>query len=141
MPDKQRQWQQALKFAQGQYIISMDGDLQNDPADIPKLLEKLEEGYDLVCGWRKERQDKFFNAACPLYRRELDNWQGDGGSLYTTMDARSKHTEPRLSNRSPLYGEMHRFIPAMSTVVGARIAEIVVTHHPRRFGKKQVRAW
>ena len=63
-----------FEFAQGQQIVSMDGDLQNDPADIPKLLEKLDEGYDLVCGWRKETTGHIFDAARPFYRRELDNW-------------------------------------------------------------------
>ena len=125
-----------FEFAQGQRIISMDGDLQNDPADIPKLLEKLEEGYDLVCGWRKERQDKFLTRRVPSI---VANWiigkvtgvpiHDNGCSL--------KAYRASVIKQVPLYGEMHRFIPAMSTVVGARIAEIVVTHHPRRFGKSK----
>ncbi len=126
-----------FEFAQGQCIISMDGDLQNDPADIPKLLEKLEEGnHDLVCGWRKERQDKFLTRRVPSI---VANWiigkvtgvpiHDNGCSL--------KAYRASVIKQVPLYGEMHRFIPAMSTVVGARIAEIVVTHHPRRFGKSK----
>ena len=125
-----------FEFAQGQWIISMDGDLQNDPADIPKLLKKLDEGYDLVCGWRKERQDKFLTRRVPSI---VANWiigkvtgvpiHDNGCSL--------KAYRSSVIKQVPLYGEMHRFIPAMSTVAGARIAEIVVTHHPRRFGESK----
>lgn len=125
-----------FEFAQGLRIISMDGDLQNDPADIPKLLEKLDEGYDLVCGWRKERQDKFLTRRVPSI---VANWiigkvtgvpiHDNGCSL--------KAYRASVIKKVPLYGEMHRFIPAMSTVAGARIAEMVVTHHPRRFGESK----
>ena len=125
-----------FEFAQGQRIISMDGDLQNDPVDIPKLLKKLDEGYDLVCGWRKDRQDKFLTRRVPSI---VANWiigkvtgvpiHDNGCSL--------KAYRASIIKQVPLYGEMHRFIPAMSTVVGARIAEIVVTHHPRRFGQSK----
>lgn len=132
-----------FEFAQGQWIISMDGDLQNDPVDIPKLLEKLGEGYDLVCGWRKARQDKFLTRRIPSI---VANWviakvtgvpiHDNGCSL--------KAYRASIIKRVPLYGEMHRFIPAMSTIVGARIAEIIVTHHPRKFGKSKyglARVW
>ena len=122
-----------FEFARGQRIISMDGDLQNDPADIPNLLQKLDEGYDLVCGWRKERHDKFWSRRVPSI---VANWiigkvtgvpiHDNGCSL--------KAYRAEMIKQVPLYGEMHRFIPAMSTVAGARISEIVVTHHPRRFG-------
>ena len=126
-----------FEFAQGQRIISMDGDLQNDPADIPKLLEKLDEGnHDLVCGWRKQRQDKFLTRRVPSI---VANWiigkvtgvpiHDNGCSL--------KAYRASVIKQVPLYGEMHRFIPAMSTIAGARIAEIVVTHHPRRFGESK----
>ncbi len=122
-----------FEYAQGERIISMDGDLQNDPADIPQLLDKLDEDYDLVCGWRKERQDKFWSRRVPSI---IANWiislvtgvaiHDNGCSL--------KAYRSEIIKQVPLYGEMHRFIPAMSTVVGARITEIVVKHHPRRFG-------
>ncbi len=125
-----------FEFARGERIVSMDGDLQNDPADVPKLLEKLDEGYDLVCGWRKERQDKFLTRRVPSI---VANWiigkvtgvpiHDNGCSL--------KAYRASVIKQVPLYGEMHRFIPAMSTVAGARIAEIVVTHHPRRFGQSK----
>ncbi len=125
-----------FEFARGERIISMDGDLQNDPIDMPRLLEKLDEGYDLVCGWRKNRQDKFLTRRVPSI---IANWiigkvtgvpiHDNGCSL--------KAYRASVIKQVPLYGEMHRFIPAMATVVGARIAEIVVSHHPRRFGKSK----
>ncbi len=125
-----------FEFARGERIISMDGDLQNDPIDMPRLLEKLDEGYDLVCGWRKNRQDKFLTRRVPSI---IANWiigkvtgvpiHDNGCSL--------KAYRASIIKQVPLYGEMHRFIPAMATVVGARIAEIVVSHHPRRFGKSK----
>ncbi len=125
-----------FEYAKGERIISMDGDLQNDPADVPKLLEKLDEGYDLVCGWRKERKDNFLLRLIPSL---VANWiigkvtkvpiHDNGCSL--------KAYRALIIKQVALYGDMHRFIPAMSTVVGARITEIVVTHHPRRFGKSK----
>jgi glycosyltransferase involved in cell wall biosynthesis len=132
-----------FEFARGQRIISMDGDLQNDPSDIPQLLEKLDEGYDLVCGWRKERQDKFLTRRVPSI---VANWiiaQVTGVPIHDN-GCSLKAYRASIIKQVPLYGEMHRFIPAMSTVVGARIAEIVVSHHPRRFGKSKyglARVW
>ncbi len=122
-----------FEFAQGERIISMDGDLQNDPADIPHLLKKLDEDYDLVCGWRRERQDKFWTRRVPSV---VANWiisQVTGVGIHDN-GCSLKAYRAEVIKQVPLYGEMHRFIPAMSTVVGARIAEIVVKHHPRRFG-------
>lgn len=125
-----------FEFARGQRIVSMDGDLPNDPADIPKLLEKMDEGYDLVCGWRKSWQDKF------LTRRQLSiiaNWiigQVMGIPIHDN-GCSLKAYRAEIIKQVPLYGEMHRFIPAMSQVVGARIGEIVVKHHPRHFGKSK----
>ena len=125
-----------FEFARGQRIISMDGDLQNDPTDIPKLLHKLDEGYDLVCGWRKDRQDKFLTRRVPSI---VANWiigKVTGVPIHDNGCSLKAYRASVIKQVS-LYGEMHRFIPAMSTVVGARIAEIVVTHHPRRFGKSK----
>jgi glycosyltransferase involved in cell wall biosynthesis len=122
--------------ARGDIIVSMDGDLQNDPADIPRLLAELERGKDVVCGWRKNRQDKFLSRRVPSVAA---NWliglitgiriHDNGCSL--------KAFRASVIKNVALYGEMHRFIPAMSTMAGARIAEIVVNHHPRRFGKSK----
>jgi glycosyltransferase involved in cell wall biosynthesis len=120
----------------GGIIVSMDGDLQNDPVDIPLFLEKLEEGYDVVCGWRKNRQDRFVSRRIPSL---VANWiigrvtgvriHDNGCSLKAYRSSVIKQVR--------LYGELHRFIPAMSTIAGARIAEIVVNHHARRFGKSK----
>ena len=125
-----------FEYARGDIIVSMDGDLQNDPADIVRLLGKLEEGYDVVCGWRKNRQDKFWTRRLPS---AVANWiigrvtgvpiHDNGCSL--------KVYRASVIKVVALYGEMHRFIPAMSTLAGARIAEIAVNHHPRRFGKSK----
>ena len=132
-----------FRAARGRIVISMDGDLQNDPADIPRLLTKLEEGYDVVCGWRKDRKDKLISRRVPSI---IANWligkitgvpiHDNGCSLKTYRS--------EVIKRVSLYSELHRFIPAMSTLTGARIAEIVVTHHPRQFGKSKYgisRAW
>jgi glycosyltransferase involved in cell wall biosynthesis len=122
-----------FRHARGRVICSMDGDLQNDPIDIPRLLSKVEEGYDVVCGWRKDRQDKLWSRRVPSV---IANWiigritgvriHDNGCSL--------KAYRASVIKKVSLYSEMHRFIPAMTTLTGARIAEIVVTHHARQFG-------
>jgi glycosyltransferase involved in cell wall biosynthesis len=122
--------------ARGDIIISMDGDLQNDPADVPLLLAKLDEGFDVVCGWRRNRQDKFWTRRLPSV---IANWiigQVTGVKIHDN-GCSLKAYRASVIKKVHLYGEMHRFIPAMSTMAGARIAEIVVNHHPRRFGKSK----
>ncbi len=117
----------------GNVIITLDADLQNDPADIPKLLDKMGEGYDVVSGWRKNRQDTFINRVLPSM---MANWlisKITGVSLHDygcTLKAYSREIVDNLQ----LYGEMHRFIPALASWVGGKISEVVVDHHPRRFG-------
>ena len=125
--------QAGIEYARGRTIVSMDGDLQNDPADIPMMLDKLEEGYDLVVGWRMNRQDKFLSRKLPS---KLANWiigkvtrlpiRDNGCSL--------KVYRADIIQKVPLYSDMHRFIPAMTIPMGARIAEVGVRHHARRFG-------
>ncbi|MFA6171567.1 MAG: glycosyltransferase [Patescibacteria group bacterium] len=120
--------------AQGGIIIALDGDGQNDPADIPRLIEKMEEGYDVVSGWRKDRKDA-------LILRKIPSWIANYLiSLITevylhdygcTLKAYKKEVVKELH----LYGEMHRFIPAYAYWDGARVAEIIVNHRPRKFGK------
>ncbi|MFQ5466591.1 MAG: glycosyltransferase family 2 protein [Kiloniellaceae bacterium] len=122
-----------IDHARGRTLVTMDGDLQNDPADISKLLEKIDEGYDIVAGWRRRRQDKFISRVLPS---KVANWligkvtgvpiKDNGCSL--------KAYRADLIKNIPLYSEMHRFIPAMTSLAGARIAQIPVRHHPRRFG-------
>jgi glycosyltransferase involved in cell wall biosynthesis len=122
--------------ARGQVIVSLDGDLQNDPRDIPALIAKLEEGYDLVCGWRRQRQDK-------LLLRKVPSWVANRlirrltGVPITDNGCSLKAYRRDLLNRIALYAEQHRFIPALSASVGARIAEMPVRHHARRFGESK----
>ena len=119
--------------ASGRVIIPMDGDLQNDPADIPRLLAKVEEGYDIVSGWRKDRQDK------EMIRKlasRMANWltaRMTGVALHDT-GCTLKAYRSEILKTTRLYGEMHRFIPALANLMGARICEIPVAHHARRFG-------
>jgi glycosyltransferase involved in cell wall biosynthesis len=122
--------------ARGQVIVSLDGDLQNDPRDIPALVYKLDEGYDLVCGWRHQRQDK-------LLLRKVPSWVANRlirrltGVPITDNGCSLKAYRRDLLDRIPLYAEQHRFIPALSASVGARIAEMPVRHHARRFGESK----
>jgi glycosyltransferase involved in cell wall biosynthesis len=125
-----------FQYARGEIIVSMDGDLQNDPADIQMLLSKLEEGFDVVCGWRKNRQDKFFSRRLPSL---VANWiigRVTGVRIHDNGCSLKAYRASVIKSVA-LYGEMHRFIPAMTTLAGARIAEIVVNHHARRFGKSK----
>lgn len=123
-----------FKHARGKVIISMDGDLQNDPKDIPKFLKKIEEGYDIVCGWRKNRQDKLISRKIPSW---VANWLIGKITAIPIHDngCSLKAYNATLIKNTLLYSDMHRFIPAMASIKDARIAEIVVNHHPRQFGK------
>lgn len=123
-------------LAQGEIVVTLDADLQNDPADIPKLLEKMEEGYDVVSGWRKDRKDPYLSRILPS---AMANWlisKVTGVKLHDygcTLKAYRQEVVKELN----LYGELHRFLPALASWMGVRIAEIPVTHHPRRFGKSK----
>lgn len=122
-----------FKEAKGEIIIPMDGDLQNDPADIPKLLDKMDEGFDVVSGWRKNRQDpfskKFLSRGADKLRRFLINDQiHDSGC---TLKAYKRECLEGVD----LFGEMHRFIPAIVKINGFKVGEVVVNHRPRTFGK------
>jgi glycosyltransferase involved in cell wall biosynthesis len=122
--------------ARGRIVVSLDGDLQNDPRDIPALIAKLDEGYDLVCGWRRQRQDK-------LLLRKVPSWVANRlirrltGVPITDNGCSLKAYRRDLLERIPLYAEQHRFIPALSASVGARIAEMPVRHHARRYGESK----
>jgi glycosyltransferase involved in cell wall biosynthesis len=122
--------------ARGDVIVSLDGDLQNDPRDIPALVSKLDEGYDLVCGWRQQRQDK-------LLLRKVPSWVANRlirrltGVPISDNGCSLKAYRRDLLNRIALYAEQHRFIPALSASVGARIAEMPVRHHARRYGESK----
>ena len=123
-------------YARGQVIITMDGDLQNDPNDIPQLLNKLGQGYDLVSGWRKHRQD---NRVTRLLPSRLANWligRVTGVKLHD-YGCSLKAYRTEVVRDMNLYGELHRFLPALAFIEGARITEIPVNHHARRFGKSK----
>jgi glycosyltransferase involved in cell wall biosynthesis len=122
--------------AAGSVIITLDGDLQNDPADIPQLLDQLNQGYDLVSGWRQHRQDARLTRLLPS---KLANWligQVTGIQLHDYGCALKAYRASVIHDIN-LYGELHRFLPALAFIEGARIAEIPVRHHPRRFGKSK----
>jgi glycosyltransferase involved in cell wall biosynthesis len=125
-----------IQEAHGRVLITMDGDLQNDPADIAHFLQKIDEGNDIVVGWRFNRQDKLITRKIPS---RIANWligritgvpiKDNGCSL--------KAYRGSLIKQIPLYSEMHRFIPAMASIAGPRIAEIKVRHHARQFGQSK----
>jgi glycosyltransferase involved in cell wall biosynthesis len=125
-----------IDVACGRIVITMDGDLQNDPRDIPSFIDKIGEGYDIVVGWRFDRQDKLISRKIPS---RIANWligkvtgvpiKDNGCSL--------KAFRADVIKQVPLYSEMHRFIPAMASIAAPRIAEIKVRHHARQFGQSK----
>lgn len=125
-----------FQYAQGEVIVTMDGDLQNDPIDIPLLLTKLAEGYDLVSGWRKNRQDAALTRLLPS---KIANWiigRVTGVKLHDYGCSLKAYRAELVADMN-LYGELHRFLPALAYIEGAKIAEIPVRHHPRRFGSSK----
>lgn len=125
-----------IDFANGDIIISLDGDLQNDPADIPRLLDKIEEGYDVVSGWRKERKDN------PLKKNLVSKIANKIISFITGINLHDygctlKAYRKEIIKSVRLYGEMHRFIPVYASWQGAKITEIPVNHRPRTYGKSK----
>jgi glycosyltransferase involved in cell wall biosynthesis len=122
--------------ARGEIIVTMDGDLQNDPADIGELLARIDEGNDIVVGWRHDRQDKLWSRKIPsrianaLIAKVTGVPIRDNGCSLKAYRA-------GLIKQIPLYSEMHRFIPAMASIAGPQIAEIRVRHHARRFGQSK----
>lgn len=122
-----------IDYAQGDIIVLLDADMQNDPADIPMLLAKLDEGYDLVSGWRKDRKDNRITRTLPSnIANGLISWV-TGVHLHDYGCTLKAYRREALEGFR-LYGEMHRFIPVFAHSVGARITELPVRHHPRKFG-------
>jgi glycosyltransferase involved in cell wall biosynthesis len=122
--------------AQGKVIITLDGDLQNDPGDIPHLLNKLNEGYDLVSGWRQKRQDAALTRLLPS---KIANWligKVTGVKLHDYGCSLKAYRAELVADMN-LYGELHRFLPALAYIEGARITEIPVNHHARRYGQSK----
>ncbi len=125
-----------IDAARGQVLIPMDADLQNDPADIARLLQKLDEGYDVVSGWRKNRKDKMFTRKIPsMMANRLISWIG-GVPLHDYGCSLKAYRRESLQDVR-LYGEMHRFIPIYAAWAGARVTEIPVEHHARTMGKSK----
>jgi glycosyltransferase involved in cell wall biosynthesis len=125
-----------FKAARGDVIIPIDADLQNDPTDIPQLLAKLDEGFDVVSGWRRDRKDKVATRKVPSW---IANWvigRVSGVKLHD-YGCTLKAYRREFLDEVNLYGEMHRFIPIYAKWAGARVTEMVVTHHPRREGKSK----
>jgi glycosyltransferase involved in cell wall biosynthesis len=120
--------------AQGDVVITIDADLQNDPADIPTLMAKIDEGYDVVSGWRVDRQDRFLDRRLPsIVANNMIRW-ATGVDIHDNGCSLKAYRREVLQDVR-LYGEMHRFLPALAYAAGARVAEIPVQHHPRRYGK------
>jgi glycosyltransferase involved in cell wall biosynthesis len=125
-----------IDHAAGKIIVTMDGDLQNDPADIPRLIDRISDGFDIVAGWRYNRQDKLITRKIPSM---IANWiigkvtgvpiKDNGCSL--------KAYRSSVIQKVPLYSDMHRFIPAMASITGARISEIKVNHRARKYGSSK----
>ena len=123
-------------YAKGDVIVTLDADLQNDPKDIPQLISKIEEGFDVVSGWRVERKDSFLSRRLPSH---ISNWLI---SLFTGVRLHDygctlKAYKKEITKNIKLYGEMHRFIPALAKWVGASICEVKVGHFPRKYGKSK----
>lgn len=125
-----------IDHARGAVIVPMDGDLQNDPADIPALLQKLDEGYDVVSGWRRDRQDAFVSRILPsLLANKLISWIS--GVRLNDYGCTLKAYRREILQGFRLYGEMHRFVPIYARWQGAKLTEMAVRHHPRLFGKSK----
>src|ERR671912_1490179 len=125
-----------IDAAKGKVLIPMDADLQNDPADITRLLQKLDEGYDVVSGWRKNRKDKMVTRKVPsMIANRLISWIG-GVPLHDYGCSLKAYRRESLQDVR-LYGEMHRFIPIYASWAGARVTEIPVEHHARTMGKSK----
>jgi dolichol-phosphate mannosyltransferase len=125
-----------FKHARGRTIVTLDGDLQNDPADIPMLIAKLDEGYDLVTGWRKNRQDAALTRLLPS---KIANWlirQITGVHVHDYGCSLKVYRAELIADMN-LYGELHRFLPALAFIEGARITELPVRHHARRHGSSK----
>jgi glycosyltransferase involved in cell wall biosynthesis len=123
-----------IDSSDGEIIVLIDADLQNDPSDIPMLIAKIEEGYDVVSGWRINRQDKFWTRRLPSHIANRLISTVTGVHLHD-YGCTLKAYRREVITGFRLYGEMHRFIPAYASLVGARMVEVPVSHHPRQYGK------
>jgi len=125
-----------FSYAEGEVVVTLDADLQNDPRDIPVLLEKLNEGYDIVSGWRRNRKDKAVTRRFPSIIANKIISKLTGVHLHDygcTLKVYKKEVVKNIN----LYGEMHRYIPAIASGIGVKVAEVPVMHHSRRYGKSK----
>ena len=129
-----------FKYATGKAIVTLDADLQNDPADIPALLAKLDTGYDLVSGWRKQRQDAALTRLLPSKIANKLIGMTTGVKLHDYGCSLKAYRSELVADMN-LYGELHRFLPALAFIEGARIGEMPVRHHARRFGRSKYGLW
>lgn len=125
-----------INEARGEIIITMDADLQNDPEDIPLLLERIDRGFDVVSGWRKDRKDECVRRRLPSMLANRLISRVTGVHLHDYGCTLKAYRREVLDNIE-LYGDMHRFIPALASLGGCKVDEVVVRHHPRRFGKSK----
>jgi glycosyltransferase involved in cell wall biosynthesis len=126
--------QAGINWSKGDVLVTMDGDLQNDPADIPRLLDTLDEGYDAVLGQRKDRKDNFLIRKLPSLIANFVIRKVTGTPIHD-MGCTLRAMRRDLAEALPLYGEMHRFIPVLAQMHGAKLAQIEVRHHPRTAGR------
>jgi glycosyltransferase involved in cell wall biosynthesis len=125
-----------FKLCRGDIVIAMDSDLQNDPADIPRLVDKVGEGFDIVNGWRRDRHDRWLTRKVPsFFGNKLVSWIT--GTKLHDYGCTLRGFRREVVKNLKLYGEMHRYIPAIASRMGIRSAEIAVNHRPRRFGKSK----
>ncbi len=122
-----------FEAARGQYVITMDADLQDDPEEIPHLIDKLNEGYDLVSGWKKKRYDPFIKRNTSKLFNKVTGWVS--GIKLHDFNCGLKAYRSEVVKEIQIYGQLHRFIPVLAHWQGFRVGEMVVKHHPRKYGK------
>lgn len=125
-----------IDHARGRLIVALDADLQNDPRDIPLLVELLDAGYDVVSGWRRDRKDNFLSRRVPSVVANALLARASRVKLHD-FGCTLKGYRSEFLRRVPLYSDMHRYLPAFAAALGAKVTEVVVRHHPRRFGSSK----
>jgi glycosyltransferase involved in cell wall biosynthesis len=125
-----------FEMSRGEIVVTMDGDLQNDPADIPELVARIDEGWDIAAGWRKDRRDAYLLRRVPSWLANRLVAAVTGTRVHDT-GCTLKAFRRQVVKNLPIYAEQHRFLPAMSRSSGARVSEVVVHHRPRRFGRSK----
>lgn len=123
-----------FKYASGEYVVTLDADMQNDPSDIPKLLEKLDT-YDMVCGWRQKRNDPWIKRISSKVANSIRNKLSDEDIKDTGCSLKAYRRE--CLNKIKLYNGMHRFLPTLFKLEGFSVTEVIVNHYPRKFGKSK----